>query len=159
MNRHVRSDLQTLVRSNMTAGPASPSGLNDSQKRLYSQIHPAKLVTDISMSILTLYLFWLHNFVPALLLHILPGVVVSYLIIRLANLEKYARSELGRYLAKYMTTRMQITPPVGRYCHSSGRLVSNVLGNRSRTDRCHARLDARAHFSLSHDTKLVKWTA
>ncbi len=60
-----------------------------------------------------MYLFWLHNLVPALLLHILPSVVVSYLIIRLANLEKYAQSELGHYLAKYMTTRMQLLRLLG----------------------------------------------
>ncbi len=60
-----------------------------------------------------MYLFWLHNLVPALLLHILPSVVVSYLIIRLANLEKYSQSELGHYLAKYMTTRMQLLRLLG----------------------------------------------
>jgi hypothetical protein len=82
--------------------------MNASQKRLYSQIHPAKLFTDISMSVVSLYLFWLHNIVPALLLHILPSLVVSYVIIRFSNLEKYAQSSIGGYLAKYMTTRMQL---------------------------------------------------
>ena len=87
--------------------------MNASQKRLYSQIHPAKLFTDGSMSIVSLYLFWLHNLVPALLLHILPSLVVSYVIIRFSNLEKYARSSLGGYLAKYMTTRMELLRLLG----------------------------------------------
>ncbi len=84
------------------------SRLNSSQKRLYSQIHPAKLFTDISMSVVSLYLFWLHNIIPAVVLHILPSVVVSYVIIRFASLEKYAQSSLGGYLERYMTTRMQL---------------------------------------------------
>jgi hypothetical protein len=88
-------------------------GLNASEKRLYSQIHPAKLFTDISMSVVSLYLFWLHNLIPALTLHILPSILVSLVIIRFASLEKYARSRLGGYLAKYMTTRMQLLRLLG----------------------------------------------
>lgn len=87
--------------------------MNASERRLYSQVHPAKLFTDISMSIVTLYLFWIHNLIPAVLLHILPSIIVSYLIIRFANLEKYPETSLGRYLAKYMTTRMQLVRFLG----------------------------------------------
>jgi len=87
--------------------------LDSSEKRLYSQIHPAKLATDISMSILTLYLFWVHDLVPAVILHIGPSILVSYLIIRFANLERYMRSGLGQYLAKYMTNRMQLVRLLG----------------------------------------------
>ena len=87
--------------------------LSSSQKRLYSQIHPVKLLTDISMSVVSLYLFWQHNIIPAVLLHILPSIVVSYLIIRFANLETYARTPLGGYLQRYMTTRMQLLRLLG----------------------------------------------
>jgi hypothetical protein len=61
--------------------------LNASDKRLYHQIHPARLFTDGSMSVVSLYLFWLHDLVPALLLHILPSIIVSYVIIRFSNLD------------------------------------------------------------------------
>jgi hypothetical protein len=87
--------------------------LGASEKRLYSQIHPAKLFTDISMSVVSLCLFWIHNLVPALLLHILPSLLVSYVIIRFSNLDIYAQSPLGGYLAKYMTTRMQLLRLLG----------------------------------------------
>jgi hypothetical protein len=87
--------------------------LSASEKRLYSQIHPAKLSTDISMSVVSLYLFWIHNLVPALLLHILPSLLVSYVIIRFSKLDVYAQSRLGGYLAKYMTTRMQLLRLLG----------------------------------------------
>ncbi len=82
--------------------------MNSSEKRLCGQIHPAKLATDVSMSILSLYLFRLHHFVQALVLHIVPSVVVGYLIIQYVSLERYARSRLGHYLAKYMTNKMQL---------------------------------------------------
>jgi hypothetical protein len=87
--------------------------VNASQKRLYHQIHPAKLSTDITMSVISLYLFWFHDLVPALLLHIIPSVVVSYVLIRFVNLDSYAESRLGGYLAKYMTTRMQLLRLIG----------------------------------------------
>lgn len=65
------------------------------------------------MSVVSLYLFWLHNFIPALLLHILPSLVVSYAIIRFVSLERYAASSLGRYVGEYMTARMQLVRLIG----------------------------------------------
>jgi hypothetical protein len=82
---------------------------------LYSQIHPAKLFTDISMSVVSLYLFWVNSIMPALLLHILPSVAISYVIIRLARLERYSQNSssslaleadiIARFLHLYQSNR------------------------------------------------------
>lgn len=73
------------------------------EKRLYHQIHPLKLATDISAEIVSLYLFWRHRLWAGMLVLFVPPVIVSTLIMRLANLEPYRQSALGRYIREYMT--------------------------------------------------------
>jgi hypothetical protein len=73
------------------------------EKRLYHQIHPLKLATDISAEIVSLYLFWKHRLLAGMLILFIPPVIVSTLIMRLANLEPYRQSALGRYIREYMT--------------------------------------------------------
>ena len=73
------------------------------EKRLYHQIHPLKLATDISAEIVSLYLFWKHKLLAGMLVLLVPPVIVSTLIMRLANLETYKQSALGRYIRDYMT--------------------------------------------------------
>jgi hypothetical protein len=73
------------------------------EKQLYHQIHPLKLLTDISAEIASLYLFWQHKLVAGLVLGILPSVIVSAIMIKWADLEKYKQSAVGRYLKVNMT--------------------------------------------------------
>jgi hypothetical protein len=77
------------------------------EKALYHQIHPAKLATDIGSTPLSLYLFWAHNLIPALLVTFVPAIIASFIIIQTVNLEPYKNSGFGRYLARYMTPLMQ----------------------------------------------------
>jgi len=76
------------------------------EKQLYHQIHPLKLATDISAEIISLYLFWKRKLLAGMLVFLVPPVIVSTLIMRLANLEGYKESAFGRYVRTYMT------PPV-----------------------------------------------
>ncbi len=73
------------------------------EKRLYHQIHPLKLATDISAEIVSLYLFWKRRLLVGLLVMVVPSVIASMLIMRLANLETYRQSALGRYIRENMT--------------------------------------------------------
>jgi hypothetical protein len=77
--------------------------------------------------VFSLYLFWLHYLVPGLILHIIPSLVVPYLIIRYSNLDLYANSSQGGYLSKYMTRGMHLLGLVGAWSQFSG-LVSNSVG-------------------------------
>jgi len=77
------------------------------EKKLYHQIHPLKLSTDISASIISLYLFWHHYFLIALILHFLIPIIGSFLIIKYINIEKQKKSALGKYIKKYMTGWME----------------------------------------------------
>jgi hypothetical protein len=78
------------------------------EKALYHQIHPLKLSTDILAAVVSLYLFWLHQPLPALLLHFGPPVIASALLIRYADLEPLKESAFGHYVGRSMTRTIEI---------------------------------------------------
>ena len=73
------------------------------EKSLYHQIHPLKLLTDISAEVLSLYLFWKRKLSAGLIVLLVPPVIVSTLIIKWVDLEAYKQSAFGRYIRTYMT--------------------------------------------------------
>jgi hypothetical protein len=77
------------------------------EKILFHQVHSGKLATDILSAIVSLYFFWQHDLATGLLTHFVPPPIVSFLVIRLADLEPYKNSRLGAYLARYMTPPAQ----------------------------------------------------
>ncbi len=79
------------------------------EKSFYHQIHPAKLFTDCSAGLITLYPLWHHNPGTALLIATLPPVIVSLVILSFADLEKQKQSLFGKYLRQYMTRLVEIT--------------------------------------------------
>src|SRR3990172_5919992 len=103
--RHSRIEHLSLARIKM----------NFEEKSLYQQIHPLKLLTDWSTGILALYSFWQHDLIAALMVAFVPPILVSLLLVRFVQLDKYRQSAFGRYVSKYMTRRMQALRLVG-YC-------------------------------------------
>jgi hypothetical protein len=83
------------------------------EKVLYHQIHPAKLFTDISTALLSLYLLWKHRIGVALLVMFGPSVCVTLALIRWADLEHYRRSRFGGYIRQYMTRPIEVLRFVG----------------------------------------------
>ncbi len=77
------------------------------EKALYHQIHPAKLFVDWSTGLIALYSFWQQNLIAALVIAIIPSIIVSLVIVRWVDLEKYKQSDFGRYVKQYMTQAMQ----------------------------------------------------
>ena len=73
------------------------------EKALYHQIHPFKLLTDISAEVISLYLFWKRKFFAGLIVAFLPSILASLLIMRWVDLEFYKQSAFGGYLRTYMT--------------------------------------------------------
>jgi hypothetical protein len=73
------------------------------EKALYHQIHPAKLGTDITASIVSLYLLWQHQLVAGLLVHFVPPIIASALVMAYVDLEQQRTSRFGRYVARMMT--------------------------------------------------------
>lgn len=77
------------------------------EKELYHQIHPLKLVTDISSDVAALYFFWQHQLGAGLAVVLFPALAVSFFLIYFSDLESYKKSRLGKYLKRQMTLPMQ----------------------------------------------------
>lgn len=77
------------------------------EKKLYHQIHPLKLVVDISSGLFATYLLWQHNTNWFLILFLLPSIIVSLLLVKLVNFENLKNSKLGKYIQKYMTLSIE----------------------------------------------------
>ncbi|MFA6469065.1 MAG: hypothetical protein WCW35_09210 [Bacteroidota bacterium] len=71
--------------------------MNLLEKNLYQQIHPARLITDVSTAFGACYFFWQHDVVGALIVAFIPSLFVSLTIVRFANLERIKNSAFGRY--------------------------------------------------------------
>jgi hypothetical protein len=77
------------------------------EKALYLQIHPFKLSTDILAAAVSLYLFWAHQPLIALVLHFAPPLIASWLLVRYADLEPLRQSDFGRYVEKNMSRTIE----------------------------------------------------
>jgi len=105
------------------------------EKKLYHQIHPLKLVTDIGVTPLALYFVWEHRVLPALLVGFVPPLVVSLAMLKWTpDLETLKRSAFGRYIKKYMTpfiemTRLLTLVPMtyGAWSHDSRFIVLGLV--------------------------------
>jgi hypothetical protein len=74
------------------------------ERKLYHQIHPLKLATDIGVTPISLYLLWQRRIAPAIVVGFVPPVVVSVvMMIWPPDLERLKRTALGQYISKYMT--------------------------------------------------------
>jgi hypothetical protein len=77
------------------------------ERVLYHQIHPAKLFADVSSALIAIDLLWRHELVPGLIIALLPPVLVSAVLIREADLERYRASPMGAYLRRFMPPWVQ----------------------------------------------------
>ena len=77
------------------------------ERVLYHQIHPAKLSTDVIAAVISLYCFWQHWLWMALILHFLPPIVASALVIQWADLDRQRRSAFGVYVKRMMTRTVE----------------------------------------------------
>lgn len=82
--------------------------MNFREKRLYHQIHPLKLATDIGVTPIFLFFLWRHQIAQALLVGFIPPVVVSAaMMIWPPDLERLKNSSFGNYVSKYMTPTIE----------------------------------------------------
>ena len=77
------------------------------ERALYHQIHPAKLFADVSTALIGVDLFWRHELVPGLIIAVLSPVLVSAVLVREADLDKYRSSRMGAYLRRFMPPWVQ----------------------------------------------------
>jgi hypothetical protein len=83
--------------------------MNFRERKLYHQIHPLKLATDIGVTPISLYFLWRHWIAPAIVIGFVPPVAVSVtMMIWPPDLERLKRSVLGQYISKYMTPTVEV---------------------------------------------------
>lgn len=79
------------------------------ERKLYHQIHPLKLATDIGVTPISLYFLWQHRIAPVTVVGFVPPVVVSVaMMIWPPDLERLKRSVLGQYISKFMTRTVEV---------------------------------------------------
>jgi hypothetical protein len=90
------------------------------EKALVHQIHPAKLATDVTASVVSTVLLWNHDLVGGLVVLFLPPIIATALVMRFVPLEPYRDSPAGRYITCYMTTAAQAARGIGALAMSIG---------------------------------------
>lgn len=83
------------------------------EKQKYQEIHPAKLAVDIGTGVISIYFFWFQNLVFGLVIVFLPSIIITAVIMKWVNLEKYKQSSFGKYIDKYMTSTIRLIRTVG----------------------------------------------
>src|SRR6516225_3391796 len=109
--------------------------MNFREKRLYHQIHPLKLATDIAVTPIFLFFLSRHRIIQALVVGLVPPVIVSAaMIIWPPDLEGLKNSSLGKYVCKYMTpaieaVRLLTLVPMGwgAWSHNLGLVALGLL--------------------------------
>jgi hypothetical protein len=86
------------------------------ERILYHQVHPLKLLTDVTTAVLSLWLLAEGRLALALLVMFLPPVIVSVVVMRSVSLEDIKASALGRYVLRYMT-------PATTFFRAAGMLI------------------------------------
>ena len=82
--------------------------MNFQERKLYHQLHPVKLATDIAATFPFLSLLWHQHILWALCCGFLPPVLVSAIMMKWPpDLEKIRASRAGRYLRTYMTPTVE----------------------------------------------------
>jgi hypothetical protein len=77
------------------------------EKFLYHQIHPLKLLTDVATSFASSWLLWEAQWARAAVVAFVPSILISALLLWRADLERYKHTLLGRYLATFMTRKVE----------------------------------------------------
>lgn len=83
------------------------------EKEIYHQIHPFKLAVDIGSTPVSLYLFWQHELILAVIVTFVPSIIASAIVMKYASLERYRSSSLGHYVKSYMTRTMEGVRSIG----------------------------------------------
>jgi hypothetical protein len=78
------------------------------EKKLYHQIHPFKLATDIGVTPIFLFFLWQHRIASAIIVGFVPPIIVSAaMMIWSPDLDRVKNSRLGNYISKNMTPTIE----------------------------------------------------
>jgi hypothetical protein len=109
------------------------SDMQQSERILVHQVHPAKLGADITASVLSDILLWTARPNAALAVRVLLPIAGSFAVLRLADLDALARTRRGHYVLTHMPPSAQAVRLAGdalmgwgAYRHSVPLLLGGV---------------------------------
>ncbi len=85
-----------------------------SEKYLYHQIHPVKLLVDYATSFASTWLLWEQRWLFAATVAFGPSIIASALLIGFVDLERYKQTPLGHYVARHMTRGVEAMRLLGQ---------------------------------------------
>jgi len=94
-----------------------------SDKLLYHQIHPFKLLVDFGTSFASTWLIWEAHWSLAVGVGFLPSIITSAFLVALADLERYRHTALGLYIASHLTPSVTVTRILGQLLMWTGAAV------------------------------------
>ena len=75
------------------------------EKKIYHQIHPAKLLTDFITGFGAVYLLWEKYILLSFCVAFIPSTIASLVVIAKSDLEKYKNSAFGTYIRRNMAAK------------------------------------------------------
>ena len=83
------------------------------EKLLYHEVHPAKIIIDVTTALAAAVLLWQQHLLRAAAVGLAPPIIASLLVIQFANLERMKGSPLGRYIGRNMTPPLEVARLAG----------------------------------------------
>jgi len=81
--------------------------MNQADRVLYHQVHPAKLAADIGSTVVAIPLLWTGDLWLGLAVALGVPIVASAIVLRSSAVEQIARRPIAAYLRRSMTPPMQ----------------------------------------------------
>ena len=94
-----------------------------SEKYLYHQIHPLKLLTDFGSSFASTWLLWEAQWSLAAIVAFVPSIIISAILIGVVDLERYRHTPLGHYITSHMTPAVTSVRGLGQLLMWAGALL------------------------------------
>jgi hypothetical protein len=85
------------------------------EKLLYHQVHPFKLLTDWATSFASSWLLWERMWWQAAAIAFAPSIIVTTAIVSAVDLEPYRHTPIGRYMASFMTRKIEAVRFAGQF--------------------------------------------
>ena len=93
--------------------------LTPTERRLYHQVHPAKLLTDVGADLAGTVLFWRRQRIAGIVVSVLPPMLASGMAMN-SDLEWIHRSRWAPALRQHMTPNMEGVRMAGFMLHALG---------------------------------------
>lgn len=72
-------------------------------------------------------MFWSHNLIGGIIVNIVPSIIITFIIIRFVNLDRFENSRSGKYISKYMSSVTEIIRFSGNIIMMIGAWYHSVL--------------------------------